>query len=446
MNNLLVIAIAFLLYSVILYILSRKKLLEKYNIILWGPLLMIHSHKGEDIINRVAEHKRFWIIVSSIAIAVCFVLSILLIPLLIWNAMLSFQLPIEAAPSPILAIGLPGVNPIMSGANFWYAIVGLVIAVIVHEAAHGVMARIAEVKLKSVGLILLMLPIGAFVEPDEEELKATSYLKRVRVFAISPFMNIMLAIIFSLVFSLVMMNMVHIKCEGVGVVYVVPNMPAQQVGIRPGMIITEIQDLNGTHVIKNSTDLQKYLLKKNVGDQVAVRTYGGQIFYVTLASKAIYTKNSSDYNKASLGIVMIDTKDIARTYDALKFPFSSFRRFIDYTMLPFLELRGNSPLNKPYTDFLDTLISSEFFWPLATTFYWIFWINLMLGVTNLLPALPLDGGYVVHEGLSWTLHKINISEISREKLVNAMSYTLTLFVVFLFVIQFIGPYLRVIFG
>lgn len=446
MNNLLVIAVVSLLYFSLLYILSKKRLLEKYNITLWGPILMVHSHKGEDIIEHIAKHKYFWTILSSIAVVTCFILSILLIPLLIWNAMLSFQLPIEAAPSPVLAIGLPGVNPIMSGANFWYAIIGLVVAVIVHEAAHGVMARIADIKLKSVGLIFLILPIGAFVEPSEEELKRTSYSKRIRVFAISPFVNILLAITFSLIFSLIMMNMVQVKSEGVGVVYVIPNMSAQLAGIRPGMIITAIQDSSGNHIIRNSLDLEKYLSSKNVGDQVVAKTYGGQSFNVTLVSKEKYTKNSSDVNKASLGIIMVDTKDITRIYNTLKFPYSSFNRFINYIMIPFLELGGGSPLHEPYTDFLDTLIPSEFFWPLAATFYWIFWINLMLGVTNSLPALPLDGGYVVHEGLNWMLSKAKLPEISKEKFVDLVCYTLTFFVVFLIIFQFIGPYLRVLFS
>ncbi|MGC8934962.1 MAG: site-2 protease family protein [Thermoproteota archaeon] len=446
MDQLLIIAAVLMLYFTILYILNKKKLLEKYDIALWGPVLMVRSHKGEDVIERIAEHKHFWIIVGSIAVTVCFALSILLIPLLVWNAVLSFQLPVEAAPSPILAIGLPGVNPIMSGVNFWYAVVGLVIAVVVHEAAHGVMARIAGVKLKSVGLMFLVIPIGAFVEPDEEELKKATYLKRIRVFAISPFMNILLAITFSLIFSLALMNMVHVKHEGVGVAYVVPGMPAQQVGIRPGMIITEIRDSTGTYAIRSSTDLQKYLSTKKVGEQITVKIYEGQSFNVTLASKAIYTKNTSDVDKASLGIIMVDTKDITKIYDALKFPFSSLKGFINYAMLPFLELWGSSPLHKPYTDFLDTSIPSELFWPLASTFYWIFWINLMLGITNSLPALPLDGGYVVREVVDWVLFKMKLSEVSREKFVSGICYTLTFFVAFLFLLQFVGPYLRVIFS
>jgi membrane-associated protease RseP (regulator of RpoE activity) len=445
-SDLLILTVVFTLYFILLYVFSKKKLLEKYDINLFGPIVMVHFHKGKDIIEKIARHKRFWTIIGSAAVTVCFVLSVLLIPLLVWNALLSFQLPVEAAPSPILAIGLPGVNPIMSGVNFWYAVVGLIIAIVVHETAHGVMARIAGVELKSVGLMFLVIPIGAFVEPDEEELKKVARSKRIRVFAISPFINIVLAIAFSLIFSLALMNMVHVKYEGVGVVYVAQDMPAQQVGIRPGMIITEIRDSTGTYVIRSSLDLQKYLSMKKVGDQITVKVYGGQSFNVTLASKAIYTKNASDVDKASLGIVMMDTREIEKIYDALRFPFSNVKSFINYAMLPFLELWGSSPLRKPYTDFLDTSIPSGLFWPLASTLYWIFWINLMLGITNSLPALPLDGGYVVREVVDWVTLKTKLSEVSREKFVSVICYTLTFFVAFLFILQFVGPYLRVIFS
>ena len=68
---------------------------------------------------------------------------------------------------------IPGVDlpnsPISVPLHAW---ISFVIILIVHEASHGFVIRKLGMKLKSYGLLLFgFLPIGAFVEPDEDELK-----------------------------------------------------------------------------------------------------------------------------------------------------------------------------------------------------------------------------------------------------------------------------------
>ncbi len=447
MDGLLITVIVLAAYIAIISILKYKKLLEKHNMSLWGPILMVRTHKGADIIERAAAHRRFWTVVGPVAIAVCAILAVLLVPLLIWNAALSFQIPVESTPSPALVIGLPGINPIMSGANFWYAILGLVVGIVVHEGLHGVFTRLAGIKLKSVGLLFLAIPLGAFVEPDEEELGKTTRFKRARVFAAGPFANIVLAVIFGMIFSSLMMGAVQIKSEGAGIIYVEHNSPAGLAGISPGMIITNVSDSMGTQIIRNSTDLQKYLSSKKIGDHVVVGTYGGQSYNTMLASAATYTKNQSDANKAYLGVATVGTKDAMKIYNALEHPFSGFGNFLYYILLPIAEFRsGISPLHAPYTDFVITPIAPAFFWPLTIAFYWIFWLSLMLGTTNALPVIPLDGGYIFREGLDWTLSKTKLSEARRSKIAASACYSMTFFIIALIVIQFIGPRLGALFG
>jgi membrane-associated protease RseP (regulator of RpoE activity) len=78
---------------------------------------------------------------------------------------------------------------------FWYGIIGLITVLVVHEFAHGILARSENVAIKSMGAILVtIIPIGAFVEPDEEELKAKDRMPRMRVYAAGSFANILLAI------------------------------------------------------------------------------------------------------------------------------------------------------------------------------------------------------------------------------------------------------------
>lgn len=85
---------------------------------------------------------------------------------------------------------LPGVNlPFVEG------IVALAIVLIVHEGAHAVLTRIAKVKLLSSGIVLFgIIPVGAFIEPDEERLMKTEKVRQTRVLVAGPTGNMMAAI------------------------------------------------------------------------------------------------------------------------------------------------------------------------------------------------------------------------------------------------------------
>jgi membrane-associated protease RseP (regulator of RpoE activity) len=61
-----------------------------------------------------------------------------------------------------------------------YGWLGIVVALIVHEGAHGVVARRYNYTVRSSGIVLFLgIPIGAFVETDENETpsRATTFPK-----------------------------------------------------------------------------------------------------------------------------------------------------------------------------------------------------------------------------------------------------------------------------
>lgn len=45
------------------------------------------------------------------------------------------------------------------------------------------------------------------------------------------------------------------------------------------------------------------------------------------------------------------------------------------------------------------------FWILACIFYWLFWLNILLGVTNALPAMPFDGGLIFRDWVGCLLER-----------------------------------------
>jgi membrane-associated protease RseP (regulator of RpoE activity) len=80
---------------------------------------------------------------------------------------------------------LPGINlPLFEG------IIALAIVMIVHEGGHAVLSRIAKIRVLSSGLVLFgVIPIGAFVEPDEKEMVKVEAYKQTRVLIAGPAAN-----------------------------------------------------------------------------------------------------------------------------------------------------------------------------------------------------------------------------------------------------------------
>ena len=92
------------------------------------------------------------------------------------NALLGNSAPLDNT-SPGAAFILPGIN-----LPFFEAIFALAIMLIVHEASHGLLARVGKIKLDSAGLVFFgFLPMGAFIDPDEKQLKKTDMHTQNRV-------------------------------------------------------------------------------------------------------------------------------------------------------------------------------------------------------------------------------------------------------------------------
>lgn len=86
----------------------------------------------------------------------------------------------------------PGIAPLIPGVELprvpftppLWVWVPMLLILVIHEGSHGVLGRIAKVKFKSTGLLLFgFLPIGAFVEPDEEDVEKKSKEEKLRFFA-----------------------------------------------------------------------------------------------------------------------------------------------------------------------------------------------------------------------------------------------------------------------
>jgi len=70
-------------------------------------------------------------------------------------------------------------------------------------------------------------------------------------------------------------------------------------------------------------------------------------------------------------------------------------------------------------------------------------MNLMLSLTNALPAVPLDGSYVYKDGVSYLLEKLfkKIDAIEVDKISNNILVITSFLVFFLIIWQLIGPHI-----
>ena len=419
--------------------------LEKFNLdLVWGrSFVMWRTDAGKKFIENISKYNLFWRRVGDVWVVTVFLIMILMFLLLAWQATLAWSIPKTSAVSPKMMIGLPGLNPVIP---LWYGILALVVAMVVHEFSHGILSRVADVKIKALGLLMFIFPVGAFVEPDEEEMKNMKRWERMRLYSAGPGSNMVIAIIFSLLFSWGMVDSLEPSNEGVLSASVVIDYGGSDAGLEPWMLITSIDNQD----VKNAQDFSDIMNETYAGQTVNVSLLNkGQpeTYQVTLSDKgSYYLKYYPDYyeswmsGKGFMGIAVVDPDLVT---DSLAHPGSSGGSMLQYITLPFQKLQ---PFPEHFTALFEPtgipgILPDNLFWILANCFYWIFWLNLMVGLTNALPAVPLDGGFIFADGVSGILDqfKQGMTEERKEVIVDNLVGILAFTVVFLVIWQLIGP-------
>ncbi len=528
---LLLIILSF--WFLLLYIVKTRGMLKKYNLSLWGPVLMWRTPRGKKIIKFLSQPKLFWTHFANFGVFLCFMAMFAMMALLIWEMTLSFSIPAEQAPTPQMLLLLPGVNPLIPLSSIPYLIVGIIIAIIIHEFSHGILAMVGNIKIKALGIMYMIIPLGAFVEPDEKQMEKIHKKKRMRIFAMGPSSNLVLAFICALVFSLGFMASVSPHHNGTLAVGIIENSPADVLDIEPWTLITSIDEqsikdvddfdkvaaslqptknytftfyhdnnfqtqtimgglviavvaegypadkagirvgdiietINGTLVtneeefntIMNTTRAGKTIYIEGVSYHQETKNYTFYNKTVTLGDKYEYYekyypgKNKEEYtNVGFLGInilplgIMVSSPEAL--IDALVHPASSLSGFFTYITLPF---QGLSPFPDEMSNLYKitgplSILPKSLFWGLGDSIYWIFWLNFALGTFNALPAIPLDGGYLLKDGIAILLKKIkkNIKKEQEEKIAGKITFLISLAVLALILSLIIIPHLMALF-
>ena len=182
-----VLILAIIGYIAVVYALKKSPLWKRLNLSLMGPLLMLRTKRGKTLLKRLARHERFWNFFGSAGVVVCFVMMVTMVISLILTAIvIIMSSDLEPVP-PEQVLALPGINPLLP---LGYGLLALILAIVVHELSHGVLAMVGKMRVKSMGVLFLVIPVGAFVEPDHRDMEKADRKVRRRVFAAGPMANI----------------------------------------------------------------------------------------------------------------------------------------------------------------------------------------------------------------------------------------------------------------
>jgi membrane-associated protease RseP (regulator of RpoE activity) len=300
------------------------------------------------------------------------------------------NIPVTPPPPLQAYLLLPGLNPLIP---FVYGIIGIVIAVVIHEGTHGVISRRLGLPVKSTGLLFfLIVPIGAFVEIDEKLIQKAKFRDSGRIMAGGPGSNIVVALIALGALLLIIGGLVPAQFNGVQVQQIISSPPSPAYGLlqnhelAAGDVVVAVNSTS-VHSVANLSHFMSFT-KPNETLIVSVQ-HAGQINNYTITLGA-------NPNNKSIGFIGIgesfsdsDLNNIKNTYTS-----SFFKDPLIYLVVPGVFAQANSVV--PFSSELGNLYSSPTlggtWYPLALTFFWIWFINVNLAFFNAIPLYPLDGG------------------------------------------------------
>lgn len=383
MNLDIILVLIFYCIILLFYFKNKKKFEVQNKIILlyktkWGLKLM------DNISKRFPRFLKYF---GYFGILCGFLGMILIVYILLKG---TFELLLIPGTKPILAPVLPGVKiqglPVLS---FWHWILAILFIATIHEFCHGVYARKAGIKIKSSGFAFLGPILAAFVEPDEKQLSKSRPIDQLSVLSAGPFINIVSSIIL-LIFTILLLNPVAyslVDYKGVQVTSLEEGFPAQSIGMIAGEEIISIDN----QVIKNIDDFTKSLSNVSPNQEIFIQTTNSSYKLKT-------TTNPKNNSQGYLGVV-VSAKEIDLKEEVVK----------------------------KYGSFLP----NTFLW-IHKLFFWLYALSLGVGLFNLLPLGPVDGGRMFLVGISTFIKKEKLAK----KIFSLVSF-LILFLIFVNLMPYI---------
>jgi membrane-associated protease RseP (regulator of RpoE activity) len=281
---------------------------------------------------------------------------------------------------------IPGFNPYLP---VTYGLAALIITIIIHEAGHGIVARVYNIRVDSTGIVLFLgIPIGAFVNIEREELNRATLKQRSAVLTAGPLNNMILAGASLVALYFVVSTLVPLPPEtnapqfGVMVVSVNGGSLAESVGIESESVIQYVAGQQITSVEALSENLRTNL--GNTIDITWMNKAGDTIIRQVTLPVAV------EPGRGTLGVSITPlSAEPQEVLDTYKKQFSQNPLAI---LLPPTFQEGLVPFSDLMAPKYTSSLFGNSFAPVANMLFWLWFVNFNVGIFNALPIGPLDGG------------------------------------------------------
>jgi len=347
-------AIIYVLIAWVVILIAAKSLkLEKHGFELKAYSITYKNTQVQSVLSKILTRTRRGIrVFADVSVVAGFLMMGFAFWFLLNNLSNFFVEPTEFAELTVL---IPGVT-LTSGPAIAYFLLSIPIVLIIHEGAHGIVASLEKIKIKTGGFAVFIALFAGFVEPDEEEFDKAKKISKLRVIGAGATSNVIFAFalgallltnpIFALVLPEPLVEWFYDAPDGVLVISIIPDSGAEKAGLQSNDLITAI---NGV-VIITPLDFQKIDLKPGETVTVTVQRNGQQ-----LQLPVEIMSSPDDPNRGLVGI-----------------------------------MRDNALSYKPVYNFIE--------WdPQVSMFLlWLWMISFFIGIINMLPLPILDGGKFIY--------------------------------------------------
>ena len=471
-----------LLFVVAWYLLLRywesTGKLDEWNAsrVFFGMILMVRTDKGQKSLEIVSKPRKFWRAYGEISLWVCWGAMLIVTIMIILAVVAAILMGNQAEARPVSElVAIPGLSPIIP---LGYGIFAFVVCLVIHEFGHGIQARAHGMRVRNFGLLMMgPIPLGAFAEPEYSEISTSPRRERQRMFAAGPATNIFAALILMVILGQVGGQFTAAD-PGVHSSQIVLDSAADDAGLEAWDVIISI---NGTEIVDGGdfADVMDDLSAGQIVPMEVIRYGNGtnEVLMVNMTDKYDYMTDlgyESDtlesmgiekgdaflgVNSPSGGTAGVDR--LARWNDP-NFAGSAFGYAISVpvsagTILftPF-EYQGVA-IHPAQEDMLDSgdgwlasILGLSGLLVLMNLLFWLIWVNILLGFTNLFPMIPFDGGHlfkdIVHGTMSglrnlgkktglYNIHPLWVEHVTRKA--SALSSLLLLLVM---IVLIGGPY------
>ena len=426
------ILLLILSWYILLRIWENNGTLDRWNASrVFGVILMVRSKRGLKLLDMTVKPRGFWRFYGEVSLWVC-IFSMLMVGLLMIIAFITALVTPPQTPPPSASelVAIPGLNPVIP---LGWGALAFIVALVIHEFGHGLQARAHGMRIRAFGLLQLgPLPLGAFAEPQYEELTNAPSKERMRMFAAGPATNIFAAIV-CLMFLGGLAGQFAATDDGVHVRGIVQEEGAYNAGLEPW---DTIQSIDG-QVVTNVDDFYDIMTVYSANDTIAITVMhqNGQVetLNATLSDKYDYYVDLG-WSKSNLDGLGIEKGDPFLGVEGLSGGTAGIDRLAGplsprwdgnilqkSVMVPFhtlsmmivpFELQGvamhpfeESLLEADDNPFAQTLGTNGLLF-LVNLFFWLLWVNILLGFTNLIPMVPFDGGHMFKDMLRGILNGV----------------------------------------